>query len=455
MTKHAAYLGRVSTSNQNKADKHGLPVQKKAVYHYATQNDFIIVADYEDVISGTQEVREGFLRLLDDASRNTFQTVIVYQIDRLGRDERVSYNLLHILEQAGLEIHDTVNGKRTRNLHMAIDIALSAEERRNVLRRTQGGLLGEARNGKLPNGLTTFGYKNLPGQNQATIDHEAASTVRKIFSLSLEGYSLRAIALELKRLEIKTKTGKSWSALGVQRVLSNPAYKGEYYWHWGGEKANRNRYNRDSYGQGKTRYVIQIPAIVDADTWQRAQKKIRGAPAKLGYTLTGHIRCATHDKAMSGRYNQRGHQYYVCSEAIKNGVRCVSGFVRRDVIEEKVEGQLREIFEHPNMLRKIIEQRQPKETDNAKQNKINALESELTRIKEMTRRGIMEFDEAETESKKIKGEIKTLSTLEKISVDVSEYQQKAKSLSLPELLRFANVIVWVKTKEDVRLELKF
>ena len=57
--------------------------------------------------------------------------------------------------------------------------------------------------------------------------------------------------------------------------------------------------------------------------------------------------------------------------------------------------------------------------------------------------------------KKIKDEIKTLSTVKRINVDVSEYQRKAKSLTLPELLRFAEVIVWVDSKENFRLELNF
>jgi site-specific DNA recombinase len=424
-------LCRVSTPNQAKDSKHGIPSQIKATKALAERLGVSVAGEYIDAISGMSESREAFYRLLADSEN--YEGVIIYDVTRLARSEEISHRFLRMMQEAGLKVYASNRGLEPlqQDFRTAIDIAVSAEERRNIIKRTQNGLLAEAENGKLPNGIWLFGYRNVPGQNAAVIHPEEANIIREVFTLGVKGLSLRSIAREMMSRKRPTMKGSSiWHQHTVRRVLTNSAYKGEYIWNWKGERT----------------YILEIPPIVDPDTWQRAQRTKRGAHAKLGFPLSGHLRCGICGFALSARRSSASNKvfpYYRCNSHKEPRGKCELPYIRREPLEKAVEAQLRKVLSDRAVLSEMLEASMPKELDVRTKQQIKSLEDEHQRVIEMTQRGLISLDKAEELVKEIKRKVKALDVKPAFDVPLKEYMQASKNLDFAALLDYAKAVVTV------------
>lgn len=423
-----ASLVRVSTKSQASDKKHGIPNQLAANKALAERLNVTIKQEYVDAISGMSESREAFFRLLSEAEN--YEGVIIYDLSRLARSEEISHKFLRLLQEAGLIVYAANRGLEplVADFRTAIDIALSAEERRNLLRRTQSGLIAEAEKGKLPNGIHLFGLTNVPGRNEAIINPLEAKVIREVYALAVQKLSYRAIAKEMmKRGRLTMKGSTTWFQHTVRRVIVNPAYKGEFIWNWKGERT----------------YTLAIPAIVDSDTWQRAQRGKRGAYPTLGFPLTGHVKCAICGYSLSARRVGQKFPYYRCNSHKEPRGKCGLPHIRREKLEKAVEDKLRALLASPKKLEGMLLKSVPKTLDNATQQKINSLKQEETRIAEMAQRGIVTLDKAEELVKDVRKKIKALDVLPEAKVNVKEYLVGAEGLNFKELLEYCKVVAYV------------
>lgn len=82
---------RVSTKDQNPE------LQTEALTTYVNQNyEYNLVNSYQDIISGSKDKRPGLDRLLQDARKKEFEHVIIWKVDRLGRN---TSHMLQIVEE--------------------------------------------------------------------------------------------------------------------------------------------------------------------------------------------------------------------------------------------------------------------------------------------------------------------------------------------------------------------
>ena len=156
---------------------------------------------------------------------------------------------------------------------------------------------------------------------------DEAETVREIFTKVLAGMAFVDIANELNARGIKTKKGAPWGRSSFSRLLSNERYIGTYKW---------------------SDIVIEngMPAIIDREVFEMAQKKIKGErPLRRrhnengDYLLTGKLFCGKCDSPMTGMSgtSKSGvkHHYYACYSARKDGS-CDKKAVKRDWVEKTV-----------------------------------------------------------------------------------------------------------------------
>ena len=79
--------------------------QLKECYAYAKQNNYTIVGEYIDrAMSGTNDNRPEFLKMIEDSSKKYFQGVLVYQLDRFSRDRYDNAHYKHILKKNGVRV---------------------------------------------------------------------------------------------------------------------------------------------------------------------------------------------------------------------------------------------------------------------------------------------------------------------------------------------------------------
>ena len=82
-TIRAVVYARFSSTNQR---SESIDAQKRACYKYISEKGYTPVGDYVDeALTGTNLLRPGFQKLLEDSQKGMFDTVIVHKYDRLSR----------------------------------------------------------------------------------------------------------------------------------------------------------------------------------------------------------------------------------------------------------------------------------------------------------------------------------------------------------------------------------
>ena len=180
-----AIYTRVSTSQQTVQN------QLLELYEVCERNDWTVVEEYSEVISGTKGVdeRSELERMLIDASRREFDKVVVWSVDRVARSMKHLIQVLSQLQDLDIDIYSYKQGIDTSTtmgssfFHM---VGIFAELENNL--RSERQKIGIKR--ALDNGAK-FGRKTI-------IDDVM---INNVVQERVEGLSIRKIAdkLDLNR----------------------------------------------------------------------------------------------------------------------------------------------------------------------------------------------------------------------------------------------------------------
>lgn len=267
---------------------------------YATRNGMQIVNVYADRhISGKSIVgRDEFQRMLDDADDGLFDAVIVWKIDRFGRNRNDTAVSKMRLKRAGVKLHyamETVpegpEGIILESLLEGLAEYYSEDLRQKVTR----GIREAAKRGKWSPGVLPYGYKK-DNDGRPVIDDEKAAVVREIFQLHNAGNNTPTIEriLAQKGVIIKKAT--------IYRILKNDRYLGR--WMIAG-------------------VAMDVPAIIDENTFDETQKHFdtsRGGSGKAltDYLLSNKCQCGLCGSVMIGDSGRgkagKMYSYYKCSK---------------------------------------------------------------------------------------------------------------------------------------------
>jgi site-specific DNA recombinase len=213
------------------------------------------------------------------------------------------------------------------------------------------------------------------------IDEETGHIARLIYRWYVHGdehgtrLSSRAITVRLSEMGATTpgerqkgytrKRGKAmWNHEMVRHILSNELYAGT--WHYGVRTTEQTkRENWESVS-------VDIPAIVDHATWERAQarkaqnKALANRNAKREYLLRGMIRCDLCNSAYYGT-SIRDMRYYRDSwgkthhQGLEGG--CVNKSIRAEAIEADIWNEIKGLFQNLDELRDNLKAAQQNEED--------------------------------------------------------------------------------------------
>lgn len=83
--KKAIIYARYSSDSQTEQSIEG---QLRVCREYAQNNDILIVDTYIDrAMTGTNDMRPDFQRMLKDSAKRQWEVVLVYKLDRFSRDK--------------------------------------------------------------------------------------------------------------------------------------------------------------------------------------------------------------------------------------------------------------------------------------------------------------------------------------------------------------------------------
>ncbi len=137
-----AIYARVSTEDKGQDTENQL-VQLR---EYCARKDWAVAEEYLDHVSGKTATRDGFKRLMSDASRRKFDVVLVWALDRFTR-EGIPETFEHLkkLTSYGVQFESfTEPHFRTMGpagtLMLAIAAWIAEQERLRISERTKAGL---------------------------------------------------------------------------------------------------------------------------------------------------------------------------------------------------------------------------------------------------------------------------------------------------------------------------
>ena len=242
---------RVSRDDGTEKESNSITNQKRMLSKYAKTNGFKNIKVYEDDgFTGTNFNRPDMQRLLDDVEMGYVSTIIVKDMSRFGREYlQVGYYTEHYfpeknvrfiavndgVDSANEEDNDFTPLRNFMNELYAKDISRKVKSAHRVK-----GMAGE------PLSQPPYGYMKDPANKKKWIvDPEAASVVKDIFKMCLEGKGNETIARILQERQvlipmaywqskglprggkIKQPNPYKWCKTSIAKILSQQEYCGD------------------------------------------------------------------------------------------------------------------------------------------------------------------------------------------------------------------------------------
>ena len=102
MVKKAVIYARYSSDSQTEQSIEG---QLRVCKEYAKNNDILIVDTYIDrAMTGTNDMRPDFQRMIKDSAKQQWEIVLVYKLDRFSRDKYETTIHKHTLKENGVKL---------------------------------------------------------------------------------------------------------------------------------------------------------------------------------------------------------------------------------------------------------------------------------------------------------------------------------------------------------------
>src|SRR6202158_5944647 len=163
-TGRAGLYLRVSTDEQR--ERQSICTQREFAERYCQLHNIPTDCIYaDDGVSGTiaLENRPEAKRMLEHARAGHFDQLLVYRLDRLGRDTRLILNAVAELEKCGVRVRSMTEefdtATSTGRLMLTMLSGFAAHEREQIRERSIAGTNRIAETGAWLGGIVPFGYR--------------------------------------------------------------------------------------------------------------------------------------------------------------------------------------------------------------------------------------------------------------------------------------------------------
>lgn len=333
---------RYSSDSQTEQSIDG---QLRVCTEYAKSRDILILDTYIDrAMTGTNDNRPDFRRMIKDSAKRTFNMVLVYKFDRFSRNKYETAMHKKTLKDNGVKVvsatefvPDTPEGIIFESMLEGYAEYYSAELSQKIRR----GNSESRRKGNLTGGKIPYGYKNE--NKKAVIIPEEAEIVRYIYEQYSIGVYVKDIIAELNSKGLLHK-GKPFAKNTVYGILGNERYSGIY------------RHNGEVFDN-------IYPQIVPSETFAIVHDKVNAnkfgkRSETVTYLLKDKIKCGYCGKSIIGdngtAKNGERKYYYTCCGRKKKTTDCKKSAIRKDVLEKIILENVIEQIQKTNSLDFIV-----------------------------------------------------------------------------------------------------
>ena len=367
----AAIYARVSDKSQDGEDKTSISEQIGEMEAYCEDKGLTITARYHEVGRGWSKKRPEFQRMLTDARKGRFDTIVCWKSDRLSRGMYPAAALMEVVEAHQIRLEAVMDAIDMKTFGLMA--AIGKIELDNFRERSTMGKRGTAKQGRVPTGNLPYGYC-IGDDGRPEVVEEQAEVVRRIFHMYVhEGLRAYSIAVRLTDEGIPTQSGKLlWLQSRVHHILGNATYTGT--WVYGKYRHVSTEDGMKVYDQPRDTWIeIPVPQVIDDETWERAQalKKKRSVRAKRNtsvlYLLQHLLRCGEcgrnfHARCTRSTTNVRNgkkyryelptpSRYYMCNGQLSMRLRCRERpYIRAERLEEPIWSEVKRVIQNPDLI---------------------------------------------------------------------------------------------------------
>ena len=299
----AALSYRVSTKGQ--VDHNDIPMQKIKCRKFAQQQGWRVVMEKaEKGISGSKvsaSKRDVIQELRQEAGNGSFDILLVYMFDRLGRIESETPFVLEWFVQHGIQMWSVHEGQQRIESHgdklmNYIRFWQAAGESEKTSIRTRDRIRQIVSSGHFAGGFVPYGYRavdkgrvNKRDQpvKDLEIDPEEAAWVREVFEkVANEGASGYAMARMLNDRGLCTRQGARFQSVNIRRMIRHEGYTGYLI-----TKAARSEFIQELQIVDEKLFA-RANEVIDCRSKKLAQEKNIAAKTNNPTLLAGIVVCA-------------------------------------------------------------------------------------------------------------------------------------------------------------------
>lgn len=379
-TKITALYERLSRDDELQGESNSIINQKAFLEEFAKRNGFPCIRHFtDDGVSGTTFNRKGFQAMIAEVEAGNVATIIVKDMSRFGRDYlRVGLYtdvLFKDKEVRFIAVNNGIDSEKQGDNDFTPFLNIMNEfYARDSSRKIQAIFKARMQDGKRVSPSVPYGYRRDPQDKQHLIvDEEAATVVRRIFRMVIEGCGVNAIAAALtsdhvlipsayaKQYYPENNHSKGfhdpclWSAAAVGYILA----KQEYMGHTVLGKTITTDYKRKKRRKAKLEELMIFKntheAIVDEETWRLAHRLKRTVrkpsyPERPANPLTGLVYCADCGQKMTHRQPSPTKEKvfdaddaYICGSYRHLTRDCTMHFIKTSVLRELILSAIRDV----------------------------------------------------------------------------------------------------------------
>lgn len=365
---------RLSRDDNLEGESYSIGNQKKLLTKVAKEKGYTNLVHFlDDGISGVTMDRPGFVEMIQQLEQGRAAAVFVKDLSRLGRNYievgRLTEEFFPEHDIRLVAVSDNIDTAEGENELAPIRNLFNEWYARDISkkRRISNKIKGNAGE---PMGQPPYGYIKDPNNPKRWIvDDEAAQVVRRIYSMTLEGYGTEQIATQLERDEILTpraywlkkgikRPGKGkqqpatkWNSSTVTKILSLQEYCGDILNFKTYSKSYKNKKRLENDRENWVIFKDVHEPIIERSVFEQVQQKrgkIRKRRTNEGEhnMFSGLLVCADCGCNLHFHFNQGNPEikYFNCSNYKGNRGSCTSThYVRVDFLEQVVLGEIRRL----------------------------------------------------------------------------------------------------------------
>ena len=365
---------RLSRDDNLEGESYSIGNQKKLLTKVAKEKGYTNLVHFlDDGISGVTMDRPGFVEMIQQLEQGRAAAVFVKDLSRLGRNYievgRLTEEFFPEHDIRLVAVSDNIDTAEGENELAPIRNLFNAWYARDISkkRRISNKIKGNAGE---PMGQPPYGYiKDPDNPKRWIVDDEAAQVIRRIYSMTLEGYGTEQIATQLEKEEILTpraywlkkgikRPGKGkqqpatkWNSSTVTKILSLQEYCGDILNFKTYSKSYKNKKRLENDRENWVIFKDVHEPIIGRSVFEQVQQKrgkIRKRRTNEGEhnMFSGLLVCADCGSNLHFHFNQGNPEikYFNCSNYKGNRGSCTSThYVRVDFLEQVVLGEIRRL----------------------------------------------------------------------------------------------------------------